>query len=355
MKRKKTEGAMSGSALMMLLSTSILLACGQPSAAVVTPSLQTSGPAQAALPKTGERTYRIAPQQSTASYQAQEKWLNWPAPTKAVAKTGDVEGELSLLMGDQPKLTANRFRVDMRTLVSEVAETPLSGPAGVFLAQRDQMVRGLLETVAYPFAEFAASGLEGLPARYVEGRTVRVRVPGELTIRGMMRHVVLDTEAMLQGETLIGTASAQILMTDFGVSPPGNNGAMDVENELTLVVQFVAKSTSVASPQVSLDDRDPKLDTPLAMVARVARDQGTDEGLTLAKQMDLEVAGSRIRVVVSHSPAQAEAARAVISDAGGQVEARAVAATGALIPVSAIEELAGRSEIRALRIPLREG
>ena len=89
-----TEGTISGAALIMLFSTSILLACSQPSAAVVTPSLQTIGERPSRPAQDGRaRTDRIAPQQSTASYQAQEKWLNWPAPTKAAAKTGDVESD----------------------------------------------------------------------------------------------------------------------------------------------------------------------------------------------------------------------------------------------------------------------
>src|SRR2546425_8836768 len=87
-------------AFAMLLSTSTVLACNQPSAAPVTPTAQAAIPSAASLPSTGERTYHIVPQQSTASYQAQEKWLRWPVPTKAVAKTGDVEGDLTLIMGD---------------------------------------------------------------------------------------------------------------------------------------------------------------------------------------------------------------------------------------------------------------
>ena len=109
-------------------------------------------------------------------------------------------------MGDQPKITANRFRVDMRTLVSEAAETPLSCPPGFPRPAGPDGPRPSGDGRP-PFAEFAATGLEGLPTLYVEGQTVKVRVPGELTIRGMMRQVVLDTEAVLQGETLTGTAS----------------------------------------------------------------------------------------------------------------------------------------------------
>ena len=149
------------------------------------------------------RTFRIVPQQSKASYEAQEKWASWSVPNKAVANTNDVEGELVLITGDQPKLAANRFRVDLRTLVSEVGETPMGirgliGPAALVLSVRDRAVRESLAAHQSPFAEFTATELEGLPARYIDGQAVKVRVPGNLTIRGVTRAVAFDTEATLR-------------------------------------------------------------------------------------------------------------------------------------------------------------
>jgi len=338
----------------MLLTTSVL-ACNQPSAASVTPTAQPAIPSEESLPSTGERTYHIVPQQSTASYQAQEKWLRWPLPTKAVAKTGDVEGNLTLIMGAQPKLGANRVRVDLRTLVSEVAETPLlSGPAGVFLAQRDEQVRNLLQTETHPFAEFTAGGLEGLPTRYTEGQPIKVRVPGDLTVRGVTRAAVLETEATLQGETLSGTAVAQILMMDYGVEPPANNGSMDVEDHLTITIKFLANATPIASAQVSLENRHPKLDTPLATLAQGFRDRAASDAPRAASEMGLELVDERIRVVVARGPAQMSVVRTIIEAAGGEVVAEATSATGALIPISAIAETADHPAVRAIRIPLRE-
>src|SRR6266540_2885988 len=58
----------------MLLGTSVL-ACNRPPAAPVAPAVPAAISSVAPLPSTGERTYRIVPQQTTASYQAQEKWL----------------------------------------------------------------------------------------------------------------------------------------------------------------------------------------------------------------------------------------------------------------------------------------
>lgn len=215
-----------------------------------TASLPPAGARPTASPvaQRGEaRIFRIVPQQSTASYQAQEQWAWWSVPTKAVANTHDVEGELTLIMGEQPRLAANSFRVDMRTLVSEVAETPLNipgagalqGPIADVLASRDGVVRRRLDSDMYPFAEFTATGIEGLSASYAEGQPVKVRVSGNLTIRGEPRPVIFDTEATIQGTTLVGSATAQILMTDFGVEPPSFGGT-SVEDRVTIVLQLVA-------------------------------------------------------------------------------------------------------------------
>ena len=70
--------------------------------------------------------------------------------------------------------------------------------------------------------------------------------------------------------------------------------------------------------------------------------------------MGLELADDRIRVVVARSPSQMPVVRRVIEAAGGEVEEEALSAAGAVIPISAIAEIAGHPAVRAIRIPLRE-
>lgn len=277
-----------------------------------------------------ERTFRIIPQQSTASYQAQEKWLRWPLPTKAGARTDDVEGELVLVMGDQPKLASSHFRVDMRTLVSQAEETPLfERPAGLFLSQRDYSVRKLLEADTYQYAEFTATSIEGLPTQYAPpGQPVKVRVPGDLTIHGVTRPTILDTEATLRGDALSGTVSAQISMTDFGVQPPRAAGgnAMDVEDQVTINVKFTATAAPAQNLPTTSTDRHPKFDATLAAVAQVMRERGVTESLREAQGRSLDVVGDRIRVILRHpippGPDTGPAAlRAVVENAGARSRA----------------------------------
>ena len=316
-------------------------------------------------PRAGEAwTFHIVSRQSKASYGAQEKWANWSAPNKAVANTNDVEGELVLIMGDQPRLAANRFRVDMRTLVSEVGDTPMGiarlagGPAALVLSVRDRVVRDSLAADRYPFAEFTATELEGLPDRYVEGLAVKVRVPGKLTVRGVTRVVAFDTEATLQEATLRGTATTSILMSDFGMTPPRAQGVA-VDDDVTIVVQFTATAVPTEADPLSSTGRHPKLDFQLAALAGIARDRGAAEALEAAAEQGFFVADGSVRIIVDVPPAvDLGAARAAMAAVGGQIEAGSPGVTGTvfqvLAPILAIEEMADRPEVRYLRTPLRE-
>ena len=206
---------------------------------------QASDPAPAsASPDPGDvRLFRIDATRSKASYEAQEKWGFWPAPTKAVASTNQVAGEFALKTGEAPELRTNHFTVDLSTLTSEQGETPQPSGRGFnplnALPSRDGVVRGRLDTDTHPLAEFTATELTGLPARYVEGQEAAVRVLGNLTIRGVTRPVVFDTKATLQGTELSGAATTHFNMSDFGVQPP-DVAAVRVEDPVTIVLQFSA-------------------------------------------------------------------------------------------------------------------
>lgn len=328
-----------------------------------TPARQPGPPLQVAASDTlaqGEQIFRIASEESTASYQAQEKWLNWHVPTKAVAKTRAVEGELVLLRGDQPRLAANHFRVDMRELVREVAETPLSPliPASVLLASRDGAVRSLMEVSRFPFAEFVATRIDGLAGPYVEGGAVRLRVMGNLTIRDVTQPAIFETEATLQGDTLSGSATTQIHMTDFGIEPlrvaAQSRNVMEVEDEVSIVVQFRATTAATQAPSMVLADRHPNLDSTLGMLARLARDRGATEALTEARARGLPVENGRVRVNVQRAPARAEEVKADLVAAGGHIEVENGNIAQVMVPVTAIEEIADIRFVLAVRPPLRE-
>src|SRR5262245_61938041 len=107
------------------------------------PAAQTSAQG-AAVPANGARTFRIVPDQTEASYEVQEQFLNRDLPNMAVGKTNAVEGEFQFNANGKPTGQVTKITVDLRTLTSDKS-------------RRDNMIRGRwLESNNYPFAEFVS-------------------------------------------------------------------------------------------------------------------------------------------------------------------------------------------------------
>jgi polyisoprenoid-binding protein YceI len=62
-----------------------------------------------------------------------------------------------------------------------------------------------------------------------------------LTVRDVTRPATFDVNARLAGDTLSGTATTQIKMSDFGIEPPNFANTLTVADEFRIEVQFVAK------------------------------------------------------------------------------------------------------------------
>jgi polyisoprenoid-binding protein YceI len=216
-----------------------LAACGTtsqtPTAAPAAPAAQptaapaAAAPAQGAAPIAGARTFRIVPDQTEASYEVQEQFLNRDLPNMAVGKTNTVEGEFQFSLDGKPTGQVTKFTVDLRTLTSDES-------------RRDNRIRRQwLESEKYPTAEFVSTEAQNLPASYAEGQEVSFKLVGNLTIREITRPVTFDVIGKLMGDTVTGTASTQILMKDFGFDPPSVAGMLTVKDGVTIRVNFTAK------------------------------------------------------------------------------------------------------------------
>jgi polyisoprenoid-binding protein YceI len=242
-----------GQALVPLALLALLASCSPPATAPSTSSVsdspavaktQAPSAAAASVDMMSERTFRIDPERSKASWEAQETWGFWTAPTKAVGSTKEVQGEFALSLGESPKLAANHFTVDVSTLTSEPGETPRDPANGAFnpldaLPSRDGVVRGRLEAETHPMAEFTAARLDGPATPFIEGQEAVAQVHGDLTLRGVSRPVTFDTRAVLRGDILAGTAVAHFNLTDFGIRPP-DLAAVKVQDGVAVVVEFTA-------------------------------------------------------------------------------------------------------------------
>jgi polyisoprenoid-binding protein YceI len=171
----------------------------------------------------------IVPEQSEASYEVQEQFLNRNLPNMAVGKTKAISGELELSLDGQPTGTIRTVSVDLRTLTSD---SP----------RRDNIIRERwLQSNKYPLATFVSTQVDGAPASYTEGQEVRFTITGDMTIRDVTKPVTWDVTGKLQGDTITGTATTKILMKDFGFDPPAIAGVLTVRDGVTLKLTFTAK------------------------------------------------------------------------------------------------------------------
>jgi polyisoprenoid-binding protein YceI len=233
-----TQPAISATAAPAAAAEPTAAAMGEATAAPTTavtaaPDAPTAPAAASAAPAANSagdlRTFTIGPEQTEASYEVQEQFLNRDLPNKAIGRTNAVEGTFQFNAAGQPTGQVTEIKVDLRTLTSD-------------RAMRDQRIRReWLESDTYPYATFVSTGVEGVPASYTEGQEIGFKLLGNLTIREVTKPVTFDVKGNLEGDTVTGTATTSVLMKDFGFDPPAVAGILTVQDGVTITVNFTAK------------------------------------------------------------------------------------------------------------------
>lgn len=184
------------------------------------------------------RTYVFSADETRASYAVGEVFFNENNRFNlAVGSTGAVDGQILLNFTHPEQSSLGVIRVDLRSLTSDSR-------------RRDQAIQGRwLESAKFPTATFTPSAVSGLPGVYTAGSEVRFQVSGDLEVHGMAHSTTFDVTAHLDGERLVGKATAQVQMTDFGFDPPNIAGMLKAENDAALTLDFVAVPQGAAAPQ----------------------------------------------------------------------------------------------------------
>ena len=170
------------------------------------------------------------PEQTEASYQVQEKFLNRDLPNIALGKTNAVTGELQISLDGKPSGKITKISVDLRTLTSDQS-------------RRDSRIHTQwLESDKYPFAEFTSTDVQGIPESYTEGQEINFKLTGDMKIRDVTKPVTFDVKGKLEGDTITGSATSKILMKDFGFDPPNVAGILTVDDGVTVTINFTAQA-----------------------------------------------------------------------------------------------------------------
>jgi polyisoprenoid-binding protein YceI len=178
----------------------------------------------------GLRTYQIVPAQTTASYSVYENLIFQNKPDNdAIGTTHSVSGNFQISTGSAPQVTGMTIKVDLRTLQSDSS-------------MRDRHVQDSLDTTDYPYATFVSVSTQGLPASYSDGQEVSFKLLGNLTMHGKTNGETFVVQGKVVGNTITGTATTTIYMTDFGIQPPDLANIAIVQNKTVLSLAFTAQA-----------------------------------------------------------------------------------------------------------------
>jgi polyisoprenoid-binding protein YceI len=197
----------------------------------------------AVAPVTGRRTFVIVPEQSKASYRANEEFFSGAfnllgidaGKVEAVGTTQSIEGRFEL-DPEHPEapLGENSFAVRVNTFTSNQSK-------------RDDYTREVRDDGgpsfdAYPVATFKATAIQGTSTPAGNGRELALDLAGDLTVRDITRPVRFDVRAQLAGDTLAGAATTRVLLSSFGIGPIAFADILRVSDEIGLEVQFTARA-----------------------------------------------------------------------------------------------------------------
>jgi polyisoprenoid-binding protein YceI len=187
----------------------------------------------------GERGFALDSQHSTAGYEAHFLAAGQSVPGAVNGVTGFVTGGFIVWPSPNPTIRSLMIRVDLRTLNSGSAD-------------RDAHVRDdTFEVAKYPFATFVVEQSPPVAETYVAGQSVTFPLTGAMTLHGVTRPVTFSMTATLTGDTLTGSGSAHVRITDFGMKQPQITSVVQVTiaADIALTINFVAHSSTCTLPQ----------------------------------------------------------------------------------------------------------
>lgn len=175
-------------------------------------------------------TFKIVPNESKASYTVNETLFNENNRINtAIGTTPQVTGDIYADKANPQNSKLGTITVDLSQLTSDSS-------------RRDNFIKGqFLESSKYPLATFVPDKIDGIPASYTEGQDYSLKISGNLTVHNVTKPVTFDVTTNLKGDTLTGTATTTVLMSDFGVGPISLMNMLKTEDKVIVKISFVAR------------------------------------------------------------------------------------------------------------------
>lgn len=178
----------------------------------------------------GQVVYHIVPGESQVTYEVGEVFIREGNVFKvAVGVTKQVSGDITIDFDNPQNSTIGTITVDISQFTSDST-------------RRDNVIReSWLQSSLYPLATFQPTKIEGLPASGAAGVEYPLLITGDLTVRDVTKPVTFEARVRWENGTLFGTATATILMSDFGVGPIDIAGILKTNDEVLLKLSLVAR------------------------------------------------------------------------------------------------------------------
>ncbi len=211
-------------------------ASAAPTAADAAPTTASAAPTTAATAASGGDTvltYAIVPEESQVSYAVGEVFINRNNQYNlAIGITQEISGSITLDRSAPRNSTVGPISIDISAFTSDSE-------------RRDNAIRGnWLESARFPIATFTPTQIEGLPETYTDGEELTLQITGDLLIRDVTKPVTFEVTGKIENETMSGTATTTIKMSDFGVEPPNILNVLRSEDDVKIEFKFVARPTA---------------------------------------------------------------------------------------------------------------
>jgi polyisoprenoid-binding protein YceI len=211
------------------VTTSTPTATSVPAASVPSATAQTNAiPRGTSGSSSGQTTLVVDASASHASYHAHEQLVGRNLPSETVGTSSNVSGTIVLATDGSIDPSQSQIKVDLSQLTSDES-------------RRDNFIKGnTLQTRQYPMATFTPRSAEGLPNPLPTDGTATFQLSGDLTVHGVTKPVTWQVTSQFARGTVSGDATADVNISDFGMTPPKAGPVLSIQDGLTLELNFTA-------------------------------------------------------------------------------------------------------------------
>lgn len=175
------------------------------------------------------RVFSIDPEQSQAAFYIDEVLRGEDVTVEGVTQM--VAGDIQVNAAAPAESEVGEIRINARDLTTDADNRNRALQRFILNSDQDE----------YEFIVFNPSSLANMPEAVTVGEEFTFQVTGDLTIKDVTNEVTFDVTVTPTSETQIeGTAEATVLYQDFDLTIPDVPFVASVEDDVRLVLSFVA-------------------------------------------------------------------------------------------------------------------